>query len=87
MRLLALAILALGMATVGDAQAQTYDPRFPICMHLVPYGGGAYEDCRYYTMEQCQMAASGRAGTCNINPFYAGGPPSVRAGRRYRDDY
>jgi Protein of unknown function (DUF3551) len=86
MRILALAILATGMVSAaGGAWAQTYDPDFPVCMHLVPMGGGSYEDCTYFTLVQCAMSAAGRAGQCNINPYYAGARASpVRPVRRHR---
>jgi hypothetical protein len=73
MRVLTLAILAIGMVSAaGQAGAQTYDPAFPVCMHVVPLGGGSYEDCMYYTMAQCAASASGRGAQCSPNPFYAG---------------
>ena len=88
MRVLTLAILAIGMVlAAGHARAQTYDPAFPVCMHLVPLGGGSYEDCMYYTMAQCAMSASGRAGTCNPNPYYAGAASPGRSHRRVRRAY
>ena len=89
MRVLTLAIVAIGMVSAtGQARAQTYDPAFPVCMHLVPLGGGSYEDCMYYTMAQCAMAASGRAGQCNRNPFFAGAAASPgRNHRRFRRTY
>ena len=87
MRILALVILAIGIvAAAGFAQAQTYDPDFPVCMHVVSRGT-TYEDCRYYTMAQCAMSASGRGAQCNINPYYAGARASRgRHDRRHRDD-
>ena len=34
MRILALAILAIGAGSAAvPAQAQTYDPRYPVCLH------------------------------------------------------
>lgn len=89
MRILALAILAIGMVSAaGQARAQTYDPAFPVCMHVVPVGGGGYEDCTYYTMAQCAMSASGRAAQCGINPYYAGATALPgRNGRRHRRVY
>ena len=80
MRAMALTILTMGVLAAGQAQAQTYDPAFPVCMHVIPWGGGSYEDCTYYTMSQCAMSASGRAAQCNPNPFYAGAtaPPRRR---------
>lgn len=84
MRTLAVTILTMGIAlAVGQAKAQTYDPAFPVCMHVIPWGGGAYYDCTYYTMPQCAASASGRAAQCDLNPFYAG-TTAPRNGRRYR---
>jgi len=33
MRILALAILAVGMVSIGPAASQTYDPGYPVCLH------------------------------------------------------
>ena len=77
MRAMALTILTMGMVlAAGQAKAQTYDPAFPVCMHIIPWGGGGYDDCTYYTMSQCAASASGRAAQCNPNPFYAGATAS-----------
>jgi uncharacterized protein DUF3551 len=87
MRILALAILTAGMiSATGEARAQIYDPAFPVCMHLALWGGDR-EDCTYYTLAQCAMSASGRPGTCNLNPFYAGAGASGRNQRRYGRRY
>jgi hypothetical protein len=88
MRILALAILAIGVVSAAaPARAQTYDPAFLVCMHATVWGG-AFEDCSYYTMAQCAMSASGRAGQCGINPYYAGATAAPgRNDRRYRRVY
>jgi Protein of unknown function (DUF3551) len=89
MRVSSMAILAIGMmSAAGSARAQTYDPDFPVCMHVVQIET-VYEDCHYYTMAQCAAAASGRPGQCNINPFYAGPEAALpgRQDRRYRRAY
>ena len=53
MRILALVILTMGIVlTTGHARAQTYDPAFPVCMHVVFEKGSSYYDCTYYTMAQ-----------------------------------
>jgi hypothetical protein len=80
-----LAILTIGfIVAAGPVRAQTYDPNFPVCMHVVPRGGGGYKDCTYFTMAQCQMSASGRAAQCDFNPFFAGRiEPPRGAVRRY----
>ncbi|SRR5713101_424233 len=38
MRILALAVLAIGTVSIGPAAAQTYDPAYPVCLHV--YGRG-----------------------------------------------
>ena len=83
MRRLTLAILTIGTLSVGGpAQAQTYDPAFPVCMHIVMWGGGGHEDCSYVTLAQCKVSAAGRAAQCNVNPYYAGATASP--GRHHR---
>lgn len=88
MRIPALAILAIGMVSAAaPARAQTYDPDFPVCMHVVSMET-SYEDCRYYTMAQCRASADGRAAQCSINPYYAGARTSpARPDRRHRRAY
>ena len=84
MRTLALTILTMGMAlAAGHARAQRYDPAFPVCLYVVHWGGGAYYNCSYYTMDQCRASANGQM--CSLNPYYAGTTASPRRnGRRYR---
>jgi hypothetical protein len=86
MRNLTLTILTISLVSAASqASAQTYDPAFPVCMHVIPWGGGAYYDCTYYTMAQCAASASGRAAQCDLNPYYAGATAASRRGYwRYR---
>ena len=61
--------LALGMLVVSaPAHAQTYDPRYPVCMQI--YGPVGYLDCRYASLEQCKYLAVGRSATCVVNPYF-----------------
>jgi hypothetical protein len=53
------------------AQAQTYDPDYPICLQVFGRAGN-YFDCRYTSIGQCRMSASGRAAQCVTNPYFAG---------------
>jgi len=80
-RVLALSALLLAINLV-PAQAQTYDPRYPVCMKLYDgsLGGGEWIDCSYTSLPQCQASASGRAAMCVTNPYFA--PAFPRAGRR-----
>ena len=88
MRVLALAILAIGAAVVAaPAQAQTYDPNYPVCLHV--YGKITYYDCSYTSLPQCKMSASGRSAQCEINPYYAHASaiPSSRRHKRHHRSY
>jgi hypothetical protein len=89
MRILALAILAVATASLAEpAPAQTYDPNYPVCLHL--YGrAGNYYDCRYTSLPQCNISASGRAAQCVVNPYFASAyqEPSERHYGRHRRVY
>jgi len=80
---LAVAAIALLLAG-GSARAQTYDPSYPVCLHV--YGRISYYECAYTSLPQCNMSASGRSAQCVINPYYAQvqGPA---ARKRHRNVY
>lgn len=87
MRILALAILAIGTgAAAGPAAAQTYAPGYPVCLHV--WGPANYYECLYTSLPQCDASASGRAAQCMLNPYFAGAyeDPPVRR-RRHRPVY
>jgi hypothetical protein len=70
MRIPALAALAIGaLSAAAPAQAQTYSPDYPVCLHV--YGRASYYECRYTSIAQCNQSASGRAAQCEINPYSA----------------
>jgi hypothetical protein len=87
MRNLALAVLAIGtVSAAGPAAAQTYGSDYPVCLHV--YGPATYYECRYTSLAQCNMSASGRSAQCVINPYVAQAfepPPWPRS--RYRRVY
>jgi hypothetical protein len=84
MRILALAIFAIGTASIGPAAAQTYDPAYPVCLHVYSRMGSSYYECSYTSLPQCNASASGRAAQCVINPYFAGAgePAGYRRHRR-----
>ena len=84
MRILIFAILAIGTVSKGPAAAQTYDPAYPVCLHVYDRGANYYE-CRYTSLPQCNARASGRAAECVINPYFAS--TRVPAGWQYRRAY
>jgi hypothetical protein len=64
-------ILVMGMTLATSAvQAQTYDPRYPVCIEVATIDGTSV-GCGYGTLAQCQASASGRAAQCFANPYYA----------------
>jgi Protein of unknown function (DUF3551) len=67
MRVSAVSVLLLSL-TIWPAQAQTYDPAYPVC--LQSYGLNSGISCRYASMAQCRAVASGRAAQCVANPYY-----------------
>jgi hypothetical protein len=71
MRFPALAMLIIAAAlTTTPALAQTYDPKYPVCLQIYGIGGGGI-DCSYRSLAVCSAAASGRAAECIANPFFA----------------
>ena len=83
MRIPAIVILTvLTVLAAAPARAQTYNPRYPVCLQNFHIGGGNI-DCRFTSLEQCNAAAMGRGGSCFNNPYFAGapsagGPPPYR---------
>jgi len=70
MRIPALTALAFGtLLATPNAQAQTYDPNYPVCLHV--YGKISYYECGYASIPQCNLSASGRSAQCVVNPYYA----------------
>jgi Protein of unknown function (DUF3551) len=87
MRIPALAIFTVALAS-GQAVAQRYDPAYPVCMHVIPWGGGDYYECSFQSMAQCAMSASGRGATCDPNPYFNRATSSPRQrGRRSGREY
>jgi len=69
MRAAALTILAIALVSAAaPAAAQTYDPRYPVCLQTYgPFGG---INCSYASMAQCKYSARLGAGQCITNPYY-----------------
>ena len=72
MRNLALAVLAAGtLLATQPVRAQTYDPSYPVCLQVWGQGTTTYYECRYSSLAQCNVSASGRSAHCLVNPYYA----------------
>ena len=72
-------IITAGVLLVAaPSQAQTFDPRYPVCMHVYSGangGGGGGYDCSFTSLPQCRATASGRSAICDPNPYYPVNPP------------
>ena len=82
MRMLILAGLMIA-AAMSSARAQTYDPKYPVCLQIYRGYTDYYFECAYTSLAQCNMSASGRAAQCVVNPYYGG--PKKRDRRQRRD--
>jgi hypothetical protein len=85
MRTLARLVLATAVTlAAASAQAQTYDPNYPVCLQTFGRVGNTIS-CGYTSMEQCRLTASGRAAQCITNPYFAGiNPGRTRRPHRVR---
>jgi hypothetical protein len=85
MRILSWMTLAIGViVAAAPARAQTYDPRYPVCIQTYGIDGSSIE-CSFATLAQCAASASGRAAQCMNNPYFASAgrvPPGSPAARR-----
>ena len=71
MRTLTKPTLAIAITlAAAPAQAQSYDPNYPICLQTYGRNGNTLA-CGYTSMGQCRLSASGRAAQCIINPYLA----------------
>jgi hypothetical protein len=84
-RLLTIALSATLIAAMlflaTPARAQTFDPKYPVCLQVFQSFKDYYFDCTYSTMAQCQASGSGRSASCLVNPYYAG-PTAKRSKKR-----
>ena len=74
MRNFSLTMLIAGVfAASCSAQAQTYSPDYPVCLHV--YGPATHIECAFTSLAQCDATASGRPAECEVNPFLAFAEP------------
>ena len=88
MRVLALLTLTIGtLAVAMPARAQTFNPNYPVCLHIFDLGDVSY-DCRFNSLAQCNATAAGRSAECEINPYFAADtypqPPVAHHRRHHR---
>ena len=78
-------VLAAMVAPATPVQAQTYDPKYPVCLQIYQSLVDYYFECAYTSMPQCQASASGRSASCVVNPYYGG--PKAKRGKRQPGPY
>ena len=69
---IALSFLAATTFMAAPAQAQTYDPNYPVCLQIYQSMVDYYFECGFTSIAQCQASASGRSAQCVVNPYYKG---------------
>lgn len=62
--------LSVAALTGSPAAAQTYDPRYPVCIEIYTLDGSNI-DCSFMTIAQCTATASGQSAQCYANPYAA----------------
>lgn len=78
---LGLIVTVAALLAAAPSHAQTFDPRYPVCMHVYSGangGGGEWYDCSFMSLPQCRATASGRAAICDLNPYYPVNAPPQR---------
>ncbi|MCK1385495.1 DUF3551 domain-containing protein [Bradyrhizobium sp. 21] len=77
--------IAGALLAATPSRAQTFDPRYPVCMHVYSGssgGGGEWYDCSFTSLPQCHATATGRAASCELNPYYPVNAPPQRLRHR-----
>jgi hypothetical protein len=70
MKLNGLLILMAAIWMIHPAQAQMYDPTYPVCMHVYGDRIGERIDCIFTSINQCRASASGLPASCDVNPYF-----------------
>ncbi|BBO02671.1 hypothetical protein ABH991_002216 [Bradyrhizobium ottawaense] len=76
-------VMVGAVLAAAPSHAQTFDPRYPVCMHVYSGangGGGEWYDCSFTSLPQCRATAYGRSAICDLNPYYPvhAPPPHLR---------
>jgi hypothetical protein len=62
-------LLGASLLGAAPAEAQTYDPRYPICIEVYTIDGSSI-DCSFTSIAQCAATASGQSAQCYVNPYF-----------------
>jgi hypothetical protein len=61
-------LLVAGLPGMARTAAQTYDPRYPVCIEIYTIDGRSI-DCSFASIAQCAATASGQSAQCYANPY------------------
>ena len=67
--LLVAGLLGASVLVAVPADAQTYDPRYPVCIEVYTIDGSSI-DCSFTSIAQCAATASGLSAQCYANPYF-----------------
>jgi Protein of unknown function (DUF3551) len=76
-------LVACALLAAVPAKAQTFDPKYPVCMHVYGMLLGERMDCLFVSLEQCAMTASGLPASCIVNPYYVATDHRQKRPRRH----
>jgi hypothetical protein len=65
---------ALGVALFAGLWAGCSSPsvaKYPYCLMTMD----GERDCRYASLEQCEISRAGTGGSCDASPYYKGSTP------------
>ena len=63
--------LTIGCAAQTLAAMPASAAELPYCIKGCDFGGSSGRgDCSFTSYQQCQATLSGRAGTCDVNPYF-----------------
>src|SRR4051794_35166808 len=80
-RLFGLIMTVGALLTAAPSHAQTFDPRYPVCMHVYSGangGGGEWYDCSFTSVPQCRGTAFRPSSGCYLNRYYPSNAPPQR---------
>ncbi|UPU00605.1 DUF3551 domain-containing protein [Bradyrhizobium barranii subsp. apii] len=66
--LLVAGLPGVALLATAPARAQTYDPRYPVCIEIYTIDGSSI-DCSFTSIAQCAATASGQSAQCYANPY------------------
>jgi hypothetical protein len=66
-------LLVAGLPGMAPTAAQTYDPRYPVCIEIYTIDGRSI-DCSFASIAQCAATASGQSAQCYANPYATQSP-------------